>query len=956
MAIHRLVGVEVVGSCLSKVWLWEDHSDAESSECSMAPETPRKSATTLDFVSPRVETLDESIPIALLGCLNGRLGDKAPAVRARAAYAITEVIRTVEGISSPENYQGTSVQTKFAFALRTIGGKFLISLRKRSALDLRATVRKGAITALSQLLLFGGRYVSSLSVSDIDIQMFAHLCIDESVATRKAAAESLTSLLEMEATTDSLMTTMIENSWTSCVLPLVLDVEPTCANASLNCFYRIVVEPIIKGHSTADSEYDQMRYDLAWRILAHVNKNSFQEGSTKGEYEALREAVRKSTESFGDDALIAFFSELQSVSSRSLQHEADSEYSETLRSSCWCVFSAITDQPKEISIFNRWFSRKSVGFEFLTTSWKGMMELDKLDPPFTSKASLHSSMRCCLRVIAKMASHLQVGRSHDVSADLIALMSSFSVGPELIGAAVSSLVALTLCANRTERACSECSQWIRNLYQRCEEEISEFIAANGNGDKNKVVRAIFLSGELAMIGFKSDEDATSARMARPTVSDCLAGFFEKPSTKLLSLGQMMLANRLPQTNVPTPVAARAHAFITLGKLCLRDEAFAKKSLTLLARELHQTFSATCASVQSNVLLVMGDLCVKYTNLVDRHLPVMAACLQAGICVDSDTSFLTYNEGNGAAIVRKHAVLMLSTLLLQDYIKWRGLMFHRFLVAAADDDEGVAKLAEMTLCGPLLGKFPRLFLNNFVESLFVLNRCTAHPIYLAAASSGDGGSGITVGFEDINLSGALGRARRMQMYTLMLSKMNDEEKLGAIARLAKDVLGAAVDSDGDLGRVCRIAAVSRTPSKGSQATERDESARNVLSDAFNILTSPSIKVGRSSTNADEDDSIDEGNKAKQINSAKGSLMVKISRKQLIEIVLPIVSRLKSILQNSCSPLLKELMRFMAETFLTYKNEVREFLADDPSLLQEVEYDAKQFKKQHADAQSCEKGCS
>ena len=44
----------------------------------------------------------------------------------------------------------------------------------------------------------------------------------------------------------------------------------------------------------------------------------------------------------------------------------------------------------------------------------------------------------------------------------------------------------------------------------------------------------------------------------------------------------------------------------------------------------------------------------------------------------------------------------------------------------------------------------------MESLFVLNCCQGHPIYQAAAVVGDGGSGISVGFEGINLNGDIGR--------------------------------------------------------------------------------------------------------------------------------------------------------------------------------------------------------
>jgi condensin-2 complex subunit D3 len=108
--------------------------------------------------------------------------------------------------------------------------------------------------------------------------------------------------------------------------------------------------------------------------------------------------------------------------------------------------------------------------------------------------------------------------------------------------------------------------------------------------------------------------------------------------------------------------------VALGKPRLRDERFAKECLNLFARELHRNLGEPCIAVQSNALIVLGDLCFKYTNLVDRHLPVMAACLQAGATAQSDTNLVVGSKSNGTAPVRKHAVLMLSGLLLQDYIK------------------------------------------------------------------------------------------------------------------------------------------------------------------------------------------------------------------------------------------------------------------------------------------------
>ena len=324
--------------------------------------------------------------------------------------------------------------------------------------------------------------------------------------------------------------------------------------------------------------------------------------------------------------------------------------------------------------------------------------------------------------------------------------------------------------------------------------------------------------------------------------------------------------------------------------------------------------------------------MKYTNLVDRYLPMMASCLQSGV-TDLSSNILDGPVNSGFAAVRKNAVILLSSLLMQDYIKWRGLLFHRFLVSTSDEDDDVAEIAEAVLSGPLRTKQPRLFFNHFVEAFFVLNCCTAHPMYVAAAASGDGGSGISVGFDGINLKGEAGRARRVQMYELMLSKMSDHEKIEATGRIAKEILGGALVVGSDLHRSCVNSSFN-------------ESAFAVLSDALSILRCKHIRVGRRYTQEEDIDDPNNPNNGRRKAVAMSRLLSNVSRKHLVESVLPILCNLKLVLQKHCSPLLKDLMAFIVDMFKMYKAEMKEFLANDASLLQEIEYDAKRHSKQHS----------
>eukprot|EP00559_Dactyliosolen_fragilissimus_P008877 CAMPEP_0184859012 /NCGR_PEP_ID=MMETSP0580-20130426/4035_1 /TAXON_ID=1118495 /ORGANISM="Dactyliosolen fragilissimus" /LENGTH=336 /DNA_ID=CAMNT_0027355415 /DNA_START=1239 /DNA_END=2246 /DNA_ORIENTATION=+ len=320
---------------------------------------------------------------------------------------------------------------------------------------------------------------------------------------------------------------------------------------------------------------------------------------------------------------------------------------------------------------------------------------------------------------------------------------------------------------------------------------------------------------------------------------------------------------------------------------------------------------------------------------------MASCLQYGHPADLKAPD-KYSEGN--EIVRRHAILLLSRLILKDYIKWRGLLFHRFIAALVDDDDSVAKLAMITLTGPLLSKQPNIFYNNFVEATFVLNGCKSHPIYVAATSV-NSFSDNPIEFDDLKFYGTKGKEKRREIYRILLSRMSDEEKIGITARLAKEVLSALIESS-----VENSIDYGKSPSKLSLLGNKNRNrVEQVLSDTFHILSSPELCIGKSTTKYGEDEDDTEsssqkvGPSAAQISAVKGKLLSKISRKHLIEIVVPILSNLKLMLEKICSPLLKDLMKYFVQIYQQFRGEVVEVLVSDVTLLKELEYDSRNVEK-------------
>jgi len=946
VSVHRLVGTELVGLVLSEEWLWSEHT---RDFCPPEAETP---ASRRKSLSPLVQKSSEDMPAALFGALQGRLLDRVPAIRATTAFAFADVFRRL--LKANADDFATLSGMGLADAISSEALVLADCLRRRAAADDKATVRRAAVGALSSLLSIGESTDDSpLGIKDADIAIICELCQDTSMLTRKASADALTVLLESYVSIpghSGVMAASLEKAWCRSVLPLGLDSETGCNSKAVELADRLLFTPLLTSLDSKTTPACQ----TAWNILASVGDGSGQQGASRSEAEALRAIVAKKVTS--TDTPKSFLKDLLRTMHGVIVHTLDDEIGDLFapnvdrqRAGSWSLFTATVEHSKDMSEITRIIKRKKIDLSFLGSSWEAMIKMSlSSDLPKRSAPSLRASMRKCLQVLSKLSSCTDVSLAKKTASNLQGLLSTFSLPPDLIGSATTALTATTIAANPEydEKKHKEaCAVLIRNTFHDCEIEIASHVGLSMTDESvSRLLRAFFTVGELAMVGFSSDDDKSSGG-GMVTGSDSiqanvLRGLYERPNAQLVELVQAFLPNFLPGSEgTLIPSTLRAHAFITLGKFCLRDERLAKKCLNILARELHVNMSGGSPTVQSNALLVLGDLCVKYTNMVDRYLPVMAACMQSGI-TDINNNVLGVPLANGSALVRKHSVLLLSSLLLQDYIKWRGLLFQRFLVASADEDEDVSRLAELVLCGPLVTKQPKLFFNQFVESIFVLNCCTAHPVYQAAASLGDGGSGISVGFDGINLRGEVGRVRRLKMYQMMLSKMTDEEKIGVTARLTKEILGGALAGGSDLNRVCTT---SPEAAPEREATEEYESALNVLSDAFTILSSQSIRVGKSVREANDIEDPNMPNMSRRIIVAKGQLLSKISRKHLIEIILPILCSLKAVLQRSCSSLLKKLMFYLVDVFRMYKTEVKEFLANDLTLLQEIEYDARQFKK-------------
>ncbi len=123
-----------------------------------------------------------------------------------------------------------------------------------------------------------------------------------------------------------------------------------------------------------------------------------------------------------------------------------------------------------------------------------------------------------------------------------------------------------------------------------------------------------------------------------------------------------------------------------------------------------------------------------------------------------------------------AFVLLTQLLLQDYLKWRGMLLYRFLATAVDTDLEFAEFSRLVLKKTMHTKYPEFFCQHFAEAVIVFNECKTHPIYVAAAAAGSEGASMAVSMDGVYLQGKQCKNRRLKLYAFMMEDLTEEQRI------------------------------------------------------------------------------------------------------------------------------------------------------------------------------------
>nr|XP_057933189.1 condensin-2 complex subunit D3 isoform X3 [Doryrhamphus excisus] len=521
--------------------------------------------------------------------------------------------------------------------------------------------------------------------------------------------------------------------------------------------------------------------------------------------------------------------------------------------------------------------------------------LDAWDSMLSSKNM--SDRTCChvLCVIGEISAHLNEDTKERIVDDLMSWLKTFTMSLEVVSAAIEALHQLGG-SEDVKQTQAFLNQHCGELVSLCEVYLAG-ILLNESGAQN--MNEDLMVRHLHTLGVASlNCPARVSKRVVLLVESVVTTHLDKLPEHLDELPASLPLSRFKAISLPTRV--RAHGVITLGKLCLQHEELADKYLPVFARELEV---GTEVALRNNVVVIMCDLCVRYTNKVDSYIPNISACLR-----DDDP------------VVREQTLIMLTNLLQEQFVKWKGSLFFHFMVMLVDPVPANASLCEYCLIHLLLKNNPEMFSQHFIECIFHFNSYSGHNSYNKFPQT----DRDKVRF---SLKGPQHREKRFRIYRFLLRHFTDAQRFNITNKINQSVLALFADEQLPL----------------------DAEGADILSETFNILTLKEMKLqvmsalhgGAAAEEAEEENMAAMAKVVLQ--AAQNKVVSQVRKKAFIEKTVPLIISLKHLLQRQRSSVLKDLMAYLQVTMQDYRNEVEDFFVGDEQLAAEVEFALKEAEK-------------
>ncbi|CAL1577766.1 unnamed protein product [Knipowitschia caucasica] len=518
--------------------------------------------------------------------------------------------------------------------------------------------------------------------------------------------------------------------------------------------------------------------------------------------------------------------------------------------------------------------------------------LDAWDKIMTNLNEVNTKTLCnVLCVIGDIAPHLNPDTQELIIRDLMSQLKTFTLPLDVVNAAVEALVQYGRSedVNLTQ---SFLNQHCGELVSLCESFLASIILkkyGKQNLDEDLMVKYLHTLGTASV--------NCPAKISKRTillVESILTTNSDKLADVQGELPASLPLSQFRQNSFSTKI--RAHGVLTLGKLCLQHEELVQKYLPVFARELEE---GTEVSVRNNVVVIMCDLCIRYTNSVDNYIPNISARLQ-----------------DSSATIRENTLIMLTNLLQEEYVKWKGSLFFRFITALGDPVPFISNMCEYCLLNVLLKKNPDMFSQHFIECIFYFHSYTKHKSYNKFPQSDKE-------MLSSSLKGPQNQQKRFHIYRFLLEHCTDAQRFNITNKINQTVLECFADQELPL----------------------DTEGSDLLSEIFAVLSLKEIKLqAMKSKAAAEGEDVEEENMAKAVlEAAQKKVVSQVHKRVLVEHTVPLIISLKHRLEQNRSPVLKDLMAYLQVIMQDYKNEVNTIFAGDEQLASELEFALKEAER-------------
>ncbi|KAJ6852644.1 condensin-2 complex subunit D3 [Iris pallida] len=809
--------------------------------------------------------------VKCLEALLRRCGDSMGGIRARA---LTNLAQAIAFLSQDTR---NCARLREVMALGSVGFRELL---KKRCVDEKAAVRKASLLLVTKTTaLIGG------PIDEVVLKTLGFACSDLLVSIRKAALVALSEVYRR------FPDDKVISEWLHSVPPLIADNETSIQEECENLFLELVLDRICRSAKVSlGSELTNLESLFPEGILDLLK------GICDGE---VAPCVKKICASLGKKK------KLKPYVATSLQNIIST--SETLwqRSSMpiekWTAPLGAWQLLSEISLF----TPKAVDWKFLHHHWK---LLDKVNPEKKGEVSDEDEPESIswagdrvslLQTISNVSLELPPLPASELADSLLQRIEGFNMHLSEVDAHVKAL--RTLCKRKavsSEEGDRLVQIWADQLLTRALKILENYVNATPEAGKTNCYVTPQSGKKKGKKEVKSTQEAVTAVFTiGSVVLACPSADFQRITpllhTIITSRSSAPKPGKLAELKVSVKDMVPSlyiQSWVTMGKICLVDGKLAKRYIPLFVQELEKS---DCAALRNNIMIMMTDFCVRYTALVDCYI-----------------SKITTSLIDPCEVVRRQTFILLSRLLQRDYVKWRGVLFLRFLLSLVDESEKIRHLADFLFGNILKAKAPLLAYNSFIEAIFVLNDCNAH------SGQSETQGGLPTGARSFSIRGSdeKSRSQRMHIYISLLKQMAPEHLLATSAKLCAEILAAA--SDGLL-------------------SIDDATGRCVLQDALQILACKEMRINQNRTS--EASEMDDEGEGGALHAAKGRVVTHVAKKNLIQNAVPIFIELKRLLESKNSPLIGCLMDCLRSLLKDYKNEFDEILVADKQLQKELIYD-------------------